>query len=135
MRNEKALIGLLRGMVDLLADEAGRNPDFAARLDALLSVLPARTAPSKKNAKAEAEALPDVHAELAARSEAEFQLWLNGQPVNLLRALIRTHDLDSTRRTVKWKDAEKLAAFIAEGLRARLARGSSFIGRGPGLNS
>lgn len=135
MRNEKALIELLRGMVDLLADESSRNPDFAARLDALLSALPARTSPSKKSAKAEAEALPDVHAELAARSETEFQLWLNGLPVNVLRAVIRTHDLDSTRRTVKWKDAEKLAAFIAEGLRARLARGSSFIGRGPGLGS
>jgi hypothetical protein len=135
MRNEKALIELLRGMVDLLADESSRNPEFAARLDALLSALPARTSPSKKNAKAEAEALPDVHAELAARSETEFQLWLNGLPVNVLRAVIRTHDLDSTRRTVKWKDAEKLAAFIAEGLRARLARGSSFIGRGPGLGS
>ena len=55
---------------------------------------------------------------------------LTGQPVNVLRALIRTHDLDSTRRTVKWKEGEKLAAFIAEGMRARLARGSSFIGRG-----
>lgn len=130
MRNEKALIGLLRGMVDLLADEAGRNPDFAARLDALLSVLPTRTAPSKKKVKAEAETLPDVHAELAARGEAEFQLWLSGQTVHVLRALIRTHDLDSTRRTVKWKEGEKLAAFIAEGMRARLARGSSFIGRG-----
>ena len=131
MRNEKALIGLLRGMVDLLADEAGRNPGFAARLDDLLSVLPARTAPTKKAAKAEMETLPDVHAELAARGEAEFQLWLNGQPIQVLRALIRTHDLDSTRRTIKWKDAEKLAAFIVDGLRARLARGSSFIGRGP----
>lgn len=130
MRNEKALIGLLRGMVDLLADEAGRNPDFAARLDALLSVLPARTAPSKKDAKPHAEELPDIHAEMAARGEAEFQLWLNGQPVQLLRALIRTHDLDSTRRTIKWKEAEKLATFIAEGMKARAARGSSFIGRG-----
>ena len=130
MRNEKALIGLLRGMVDLLADEAGRNPEFAARLDNLLSVLPTRTAPSRKTAKAETETLPDVHAELAARGEAEFQLWLNGQPVQVLRALIRTHDLDSTRRTVKWKEAEKLAAFIAEGMRARITRGSSFIGRG-----
>ena len=131
MRNEKALIALLRGMVDLLADEAGRNPEFAARLDNLLSVLPTRAAPIRKAAKRETEELPDVHAELAARGEAEFQLWLNGQPVHVLRALIRTEDLDSTRRTVKWKEADKLAAFIAEGMRARLARGSSFIGRVP----
>lgn len=130
MRNEKTLIGLLRGIVDLLADEAGRNPDFAVRLDALLSVLPAGTAPSKKNTRAEAEMLPDVHAELASRGGAEFRLWLNEQPVPVLRALIRTHDLDSTRRTVKWKEAEKLAEFITDSMKARAARGSSFIGRG-----
>ena len=117
-------------MVDLLADEAGRNLEFAARLDDLLAVLPARTASSKKFAKAEVDILPDVHAELAARGEAEFQLWLNEQPVHVLRALIRTQDLDSARRTVKWKEAAKLAAFIAEGMHARLSRGSSFIGRG-----
>ena len=40
---------------------------------------------------------------------------------------IRAQDLDSTRRTVKWKDAEKLAGFVADGLRARLSRGSAFI--------
>lgn len=130
MRNEKALIGLLRGMVDLLADEASQNPNFAARLENLLSVLPVRAAPIKKNAKTENEILPDVHTEMVERGEAEFQLWLNGQPVHVLRALIRTHDLDSTRRTVKWKEAEKLAAFITEGMRARAARGSAFIGRG-----
>jgi len=102
----------------------------SGRLDALLSVVPARTAPSKKKAKAEAETLPDVHAELAARGETEFRLWLIGQPVHVLRALIRNHDLDSNRRTVKWKEAEKLAAFIADGMRSRLSRGSAFIGRG-----
>lgn len=132
MRNEKALIGLLRGLIDLLAEEAGRNAEFAARLDVLLSVLPTRATPSRKTVKLETETLPDVHAELVARGEAEFQLWLNGQPVQVLRALIRTHDLDSTRRTVKWKEAEKLAAFIAEAMRSRLSRGSSFIRRGLG---
>ena len=131
MRNEKALIGLLRGMVELLADEARRNPDFAARLDDLLSALTTPTAPARKAAKAHAELLPDVHAELAARGEAEFHHWLVGQPVQVLRGLIRAHDLDSPRRTIRWKDAEKLAAFIADGLRARLSRGSAFIGREP----
>jgi hypothetical protein len=130
MRNEKALIGLLRGMVELLAEEARRNPEFAARLDDLLSVLPPPPARASKTEKADAKLLPDVHAELAARGEAEFQHWLVSQPVQVLRGLIRAHDLDSPRRTIKWKDAEKLAAFIADGLRARLSRGSSFIGRG-----
>ncbi len=130
MRNEKALIKLLRGLVDLLADEAGRNPDFAARLDDVLTGLPAGSAkPTKQRATPPAE-LPDIHAEWNQRSETEFRLWLRDQPIPVLRALVRTHDFDPTRRTTKWKETEKLADFIADGLKARLARGSSFLGRG-----
>ena len=130
MRNEKALIKLLRGLVDLLADEAGRNPDFAARLDDVLTGLPAGSAkPPKQRATPPAES-PDIHAEWNQRSETDFRLWLRDQSMPVLRALIRTHDFDPTRRTTKWKEAEKLADFIADGLKARLARGSSFLGRG-----
>ena len=40
MRKEKALIGLLRGLVYLLAEESERNPEFSNKLDTLLSELP-----------------------------------------------------------------------------------------------
>ena len=131
MRNEKALIKLLRGLVDLLADEAARNPDFAARLDDVLTGLTKESAkPAKQPATPPAE-LPDIHAEWNQRSETDFRLWLRDQPMSVLRALVRTHDFDPTRRTTKWKEAEKFADFIADGLKARLARGSSFLGRGP----
>jgi len=131
MRNEKALIKLLRGLVGLLADEAARNPDFAARLDDVMSDLPKVTAkPAKQQATPPAE-VPDIHAEWNQRSETDFRLWLRDQPMSVLRTLVRTHDFDPTRRTSKWKEAEKFADFIADGLKARLARGSSFLGRGP----
>lgn len=130
MRNEKALIRLLRGLVDLLADEAGSNPDFAVRLDDVLHELPAKVAkPAKQRAMPPAE-LPDVHSEWNQRGETEFRLWLRDQPIPVLRALIRTHNFDPTRRTSKWKEPEKLSGFIADSLRARMARGSSFLGRG-----
>lgn len=131
MRNEKALIKLLRGLVDLLADEAARNPDFAARLDDVMTDLPKGLAkPAKQRSTPPAE-VPDIHAEWNQRSETDFRLWLRDQPMSVLRALVRTHDFDPTRRTTKWKEAEKFADFIADGLKARLARGSSFLGRGP----
>lgn len=131
MRNEKALIKLLRGLVDLLADEAARNPDFAARLDDVMTDLPKGLAkPAKQRSTPPAE-VPDIHAEWNQRSETDFRLWLRDQPMSVLRALVRTHDFDPTRRTTKWKEAEKLADFIADCLKARLARGSSFLGRGP----
>ncbi len=129
MRSEKALVALLRGLVEVLAEESERNPAFAARLDSLLSALPEsrrskaakRTAPGKRNA------LPDVHAEWTSRGETDFRLRLREQPVPTIRAVIRAEDRDPTRRTTKWKDAEKLADFVTEGLRARLSRGSAFI--------
>lgn len=131
MRKEKALIALLRSIVDVLAAESVRNPEFAARLESLLSEPPERKASAKKPTKPKLpEHLPDIHAEWNARGETDFRIWLRGQPLPVLRAVIRAQDLDSTRRTVKWKEAEKLADFIAHSVRARLARGSAFIGRG-----
>ncbi len=132
MRKEKTLIALLRGMADLLAEESARNPEFAHKIDALLSELPERKVTPKKASAASmlsAEHLPDIHAEWNCKGESEFRLWLRDQPITVLRALIRTQDFDPTRRTIKWKEEEKLAAFIADGLRARLARGSAFIGK------
>jgi len=116
--------------VELLADESGRNPAFAERLDSLLSSLPESRRPTaaKRAARDPRATLPDVHAEWTARGETDFRLWLRDQPIPTIRAVIRAQDLDPARRTGKWKDAEKLADFVAEGLRARLSRGSAFIG-------
>ena len=129
MRSQKALVALLRDLVQLLADESERNPAFAERLDSLLSSLPESRRPTaaKRAARDTRATLPDVHAEWTARGETDFRLWLRDQPVPTIRALIRAQDLDPARRTSKWKDAEKLADFVAEGLRARLFRGSAFI--------
>lgn len=128
MRKEKDLIALLEDFVRLVGEEAAGNPEFAAKLDALLSPVPHGKTPKKQRVRApKAENLPDIHAEFSARGESEFQLWLRDQPVTTLRALIRRHDLDATRRTAKWNDTEKLSAFIAEQISARVSRGSSFL--------
>ncbi|MGH9721859.1 MAG: hypothetical protein ACRD8O_16765 [Bryobacteraceae bacterium] len=130
MRKEKTLATLLNGLAKLLNEEAARNPEFAARLEALLSPTVADSSGRKKPAKAEPRNLPDAYAEFAARGDSEFQLWLRDQPTGILHALIRRHDLDATRRSAKWKDAEKLSAFIADQIRSRLARGSGFLRSG-----
>src|SRR5262245_56572694 len=128
MRKEKALVALLRDLVGLLADEAARNPEFSARIEQLLEAIPDhRTAKQRKASPKRHEATPDVHAEWSARGETGFRLWLRDQPIPTIRAVIRAQDLDPTRRTVKWKDAEKLAGFVADSLRARLSRRSAFI--------
>ena len=136
MRKEKALIALLRRIVELLAEESVRNPEFAARLESALSELPERKVSARKAAARKAATAPrlepglDIHSEWNIRGETDFRVWLRHQSVPALRAIIRSEDFDPTRRTAKWKEAEKLAEFIADGLRARLSRGSAFIGRG-----
>ena len=123
MRKEKALIVLLRGLVDLLADESAHNPEFSSKLDTVLSGLPERTTLAKNATKTlPPEHLPNIY--------ADFRLWLRNQPIPVLRSVIRTEDLDAPRRPTKWKEAEKLADFITEKVQARQARGSAFIGRG-----
>ncbi|MCZ8012982.1 MAG: hypothetical protein O9319_00225 [Gemmatimonas sp.] len=119
-------------MVELLAEESAKNPEFAQRLDDLMTALPSskRAAASKPQEKAPKRPAPDVHAEWQARGEAGVRVWLREQPVSDLRAIIQAQDLDPTRRTAKWREAEKLAGYIVDGLRARLARGSSFMATG-----
>jgi hypothetical protein len=127
MRKEKALILMLRGLVDLINEEAARNPEFSAQLDHLLSPLPSRKVAKKKRRTLVESSLPDIYSEFTARGPTEFTLWLRDHPVEVLRGLIRLHDLDATRRTSKWKDNGKLSNFISEQIRSRTARGSSFL--------
>lgn len=131
MRKEKALIELLHGLVDLLAEESARNLEFSSKLETLLSDLPEKkTKPKKATTVTLPENLPDIHAEWNVRDETDFRLWLRDQSILVLRAVIRAEDMDATRRTARWREAEKLADFIADNLCARQARGSAFIGRG-----
>jgi hypothetical protein len=151
MRKDKglnALSTLLHGIADLLADESARNPEFAARVEQLLtrvatsvfsipslkSVLD-KYALSERAAIAHAsapspEAVVDIYAQWAEFGESKFRAWLRHVPVPGLRSLIRTHGFDPARRTTRWNDVDKLADFIADALRARLARGAAFMDRG-----
>ena len=128
MRKEKELIKILRGLIKLITDESAQNQEFADKIGNLLSKLPEK----KTMPKLSQEKLPDIHAELNARGDTEFRLWLRDQPEPVLRALIRAEDFDATRRTTKWKESEKLAEYIADKLRERQARGSAFLGRKAG---
>lgn len=127
MRNQKALINVLQGLVKLLSEEVERNPRFADSLDDLLSPLAAGNPPTKRKQGPAVNTLPDIHTEYSTKGESGLRQWLREQPIEVLRALIRVHDFDARRRTAKWKNAEQLSEFIVEQLRARLARGSGFL--------
>jgi hypothetical protein len=130
MRKEKELMALLRGLVDLLVEEADRNPVFADKLENLLTVVPGRKRTAERLPRKSVSAQPpDLYVEHAARGEADFLVWLRELPISTLRSLIRTNDFDPMRRTSKWGEAEKLATFIADSLRSRMTRGSAFMSK------
>src|SRR5690606_22097181 len=96
----------------------------------LLSAIPARREAAKREPRGNVpEHLPDLHAEHAARGDTDFLPWLQSLPVTTLHSLIRANDFDPNHRTKKWKEAEKLATFIVDSLRARMSRGSAFMGK------
>jgi hypothetical protein len=128
MREEKILIRIFRKVGELIGEEANRNPEFAAKLDAIVTELPARRkAPGTKKPTTSPSDLPDIFAEWKARPQSDFILWLKDQPSVVLRAEIKAHEFDPTGRTRRWKDTEKLAHFIAEQMRTRATRGSAFL--------
>ena len=123
------MINLLRGLVTVISDEAKQNLHFAEKIQSLLSDLPSGTEKPKPSSKQKTGVpLPDIHSEWTTRGEGEFRLWLRDHPIEVLRGIVRSQDFDATRRTAKWKDHEKLAHFIADAHKARIQRGSTFIG-------
>lgn len=128
MRNEKAVVALIRKLAKVISDEADRNPEFAAELAALFPYKEGGGAiqrePKEERVK---PAIPDFHAKWATLGEEEFRYWARDLSVDLLRAIVKDEDLDPTRKTARWKDAEKLANFLADGMKARKERGSSFL--------
>jgi hypothetical protein len=134
MRKEKVLTGLLHDVANLIADESAHNSVFATKLETILmnrlnGLTKKKTASRKPEITTVPGYLPDIHAELAARGETDFRLWLCSQPLHVLQAVIRNEDLDAARRTTKWKETEKLSDFITESLLNRQMRGAAFMGR------
>lgn len=127
MRNEKAVVALIRKLAKVIADEAERNPGFASELAALL---PDKESSSRKPDVKDGRAIPeipDVHAQWASLGDEEFRYWARDLSVDVLRAIVKHEDLDPTRKTARWKDSDKLANFLADGIKARKERGASFL--------
>lgn len=136
MREEKLLVRILRDLAVLVGDEASRNPEFAGRLEAILRDVPARKKKTRHERVVPDGQLPDVFSEIQAKPPEEFEQWLATLELPILKALVRKHDLDSSRRTQRWREPAKFAKLISEIIRARMKRGASFLGgsSGPDAN-
>jgi hypothetical protein len=128
MQTSKKLERVLWDLVALLEDEAGRNPEFAARLEAIVAPLPERAVKrTAKTRREECVAVPDVLAEFQAKGEEEFRFWLRDFDLRTLKAIVKRNGFDPARATQRWTDPDKFVSLICSQVKSHLERGSAFL--------
>jgi hypothetical protein len=126
MQVTNKLTPLLRSLVALLEDEAANNPQFAAKLDAVLNGMPGR--PKKaRGPQLDPSTVPDVFAALDAKGETEFGFWLRTLDLPTLKAIIKLNGFDPGKASLRWKDADKLVGLAFTQALGRSTRGSAFL--------
>lgn len=127
MSHAQKLNRVLRDLVALLEEEAGRNPAFAERLEKITAELPAKAVRKATPKPKPTASVPDVLAELQARGLEEFRFWLRGLDLATLKAVVKANGFDPGKRSARWRDADKFIDLIAEQAEARLKRGTAFL--------
>ncbi len=126
MQPAKKLTPLLRELLVLVDEEAARNPEFAAKLDAIMASLPGRPASPPRPPKTPVT-VPDVFAALQEKGETEFGFWVRSLDVPTLKAVIRANGFDPAKASQRWTDPDKFVALIIDQTLARMKRGSAFL--------
>jgi hypothetical protein len=130
MRKEQVVTRILRDIAHLIAEEAAVNQPFAAKLDAIIGELGQRKKAAIRRVRD--HDVPDIFEAAAEKNDEEIEMWLSGLDIATLKAIIRKHDFDTSKRTQRWREPTKFAKLITEQRRARLRRGSAFLGSGSG---
>lgn len=126
MQPTKKLTSFFRELLTLVDDEAARNPEFAAKLDAIIATLPSRPARPPRPPK-NVVTVPDVFASLQEKGEAEFGFWVRTLDIPTLKAVIRTNGFDPAKASQRWTDPDKFVALVTDQTLARMKRGSAFL--------
>jgi len=126
----------LRETVKVILEEADKNPEFSARLEAALGMgkhsrtanKKSRTqttgAPKRGNRRAPA-ALDPV--ELARRGEAVLRAHLAELDIEQLKDVVADFGMDPGKLVMKWKLPEKIISRIVEISLGRAKKGDAFL--------
>ncbi len=137
MPRHQRLSILFRELAQLVDAEAAVNPEFAEKLDALLTPTlggAKQSTKSRSRADADAAVVPDVLTALEAKGEEEFRFWLRSFDLATLKAIVKFNGFDVARTSQKWADPDKFIDLIAGQATARLRRGSGFLPPPTGAN-
>ena len=130
MQPSQKLTRALRALVELVEEEASKNPDFATRLEGIVAELPAES-PNKKASKPKnvgvVVPIPDVLKLFQEKGESEFRFCLREFDLPILKAIVKANGFDPGKNSQRWTEPDKFISLIAEQTDARLRRGSSFL--------
>jgi len=126
MQLTKKLIPCLREILALVDDEATRNPEFAAKLDAIMAGLPTSSARPPRPPKISVS-IPDVFAAFQEKGEVEFGFWVRTLDIPTLKAVIKSNGFDPAKASQRWTDPDKFVGLVIEQTVSRLKRGASFL--------
>lgn len=125
----------LGALVDVILDEAARNPEFSDRIKAALGVTkPAPTAPrastvkqhdEKRKGGRRASAVLDP-IDLARHGEAELRNQLATLDLEKLLDVVAQYGMDPGKLVMKWKDRERVIDRIVEVAQGRATKGDAF---------
>lgn len=121
LTDPKSVRKTLQRLVDLLADEAERNPAFAEAL-AELFISP----PTSTRSKSKEEPILDPFSTFQAKGKEGLRASLNGLSIEQLRSIVRQHRFDPSRLSDKWKSRERFIEVICERVEARSRQGDAF---------
>lgn len=120
----------LRQITDVLADEAERNPHFAAELANAIGISSKEGKDTrKKNSKSSVvETSFDPFEVYLSRGIDGLREGLLSLDIEQLRNIIRKNRFDSSRASSKWKDENKdrFISLISDAVEARTKQGEAF---------
>ena len=126
----------LGALVNVIVDEAARNPEFSGRIEAALGIMKPAPSPAAKPATAKpqdekrkggrrAPAVLDP-IDLARHGEGELREKLAGLDFEKLLDVVAQYGMDPGKLVMKWKDRERVIDRIVELALGRATKGDAF---------
>lgn len=123
----KSLKNNLTKLLNIIVDEAGNNPEFAAKLEAVFN--PEGTAPVKESKQSRTKRNPAVLDPLEIASgqgmDALERKLLN-LDIDQLKDIIAQYGMNQDKLAMKWRKKEKCLERIMEKTRDRTIKGDAF---------
>jgi hypothetical protein len=122
---------ILSALMQVVADEVERNPEFRSRIEVALNIDPAvaqqklATGEKKRKGGRRTPAVIDP-VELARHGESALRAQLAGLDLEQLRDIVAEYGMDPGKLVMKWKDSNRIIDRIVELSLGRATKGDAF---------